>query len=88
MTEVWTGDESSVTETAASFSELLGEVVARKGDYVVDGVDVVIIWDVISLGPRPTASGNLPAVTEIVRLHHRYRGRCDGQNRNGELCDD
>jgi len=43
LTEVWTGDESSVTEAAASFSELLGEVVARKGDYVVDGVDVVII---------------------------------------------
>ena len=43
VTEVWTGDESSVTEAAASFSELLGEVVARKGDYVVDGVDVVII---------------------------------------------
>ena len=42
VTEVWTGDESSVTEAAASFSELLGEVVARKGDYVVDGVDVVI----------------------------------------------
>ena len=42
LTEVWTGDESSVTEAAASFSELLGEVVARKGDYVVDGVDVVI----------------------------------------------
>ncbi len=43
VTEVWTGDESLVTEAAASFSELLGEVVARKGDYVVDGVDVVII---------------------------------------------
>jgi hypothetical protein len=43
VTEVWTGDESSLTEAAASFSELLGEVVARKGDYVVDGVDVVII---------------------------------------------
>ena len=43
VTEVWTGDESSVTEAAASFSELLGQVVARKGDYVVDGVDVVII---------------------------------------------
>ncbi|MGC6396943.1 MAG: hypothetical protein ACON40_01005 [Ilumatobacteraceae bacterium] len=43
LTEVWTGDESSVTEAAASFSELLGEVVAREGDYVVDGVDVVII---------------------------------------------
>lgn len=43
VTEVWTSDESSVTEAAASFSELLGEVVARKGDYVVDGVDVVII---------------------------------------------
>ena len=43
VTEVWTGDESSVTEAAASFSELLGEVVARKGDYVIDGVDVVII---------------------------------------------
>ena len=42
VTEVWTGDESSVTEAAASFSELLGQVVARKGDYVVDGVDVVI----------------------------------------------
>ena len=43
VTEVWTGDESLVTEAAASFSELLGQVVARKGDYVVDGVDVVII---------------------------------------------
>jgi len=42
VTEVWTGDDSAVTEAASAFSELLGEVVAREGDYEVDGIDIVI----------------------------------------------
>jgi hypothetical protein len=42
VTEVWTGDESTVNDAAEAFSELLGEVVAREGDYTVDGVDIVI----------------------------------------------
>jgi hypothetical protein len=42
VTEVWTGDESTVSDAAGAFSELLGEVVAREGDYSVDGIDIVI----------------------------------------------
>ena len=42
VTEVWTGDDSAVADTASAFSELLGEVVAREGDYEVDGIDIVI----------------------------------------------
>ena len=42
VTEVWTGDDSAVTDAASAFSELLGEVVAREGDYEVDGIDIVI----------------------------------------------
>jgi len=42
VTEVWTGDENTVNDAAEAFSELLGEVVAREGDYTVDGVDIVI----------------------------------------------
>ena len=42
VTEVWTGDEGTVNEAADAFSELLGEVVAREGDYSVDGIDIVI----------------------------------------------
>lgn len=42
VTEVWTGDESAVNDAASAFSELLGEIVAREGDYSVDGIDIVI----------------------------------------------
>ena len=42
VTEVWMGDDSAVTDAASAFSELLGEVVAREGDYEVDGIDIVI----------------------------------------------
>ena len=42
VTEVWTGDESAVNDAAGAFSELLGEIVAREGDYSVDGIDIVI----------------------------------------------
>ncbi|MDA2995254.1 MAG: hypothetical protein O3A04_07760 [Actinomycetota bacterium] len=42
VTQVWTGDEGTVTDAADAFSELLGEVVAREGDYEVDGIDIVI----------------------------------------------
>ena len=42
VTEVWIGDDNAVADAAGAFSELLGEVVARQGDYEVDGVDIVI----------------------------------------------
>ncbi len=42
VTEIWTGDENTVNDAAEAFSELLGEVVAREGDYTVDGIDIVI----------------------------------------------
>ena len=42
VTEVWTGDGSAVNDAASAFSELLGEIVAREGDYSVDGIDIVI----------------------------------------------
>lgn len=42
LTEVWTNDENAVDDAAEAFSELLGEVVAREGDYAVEGIDIII----------------------------------------------
>ena len=42
-TQVWVGDEARVTDAAASFALLVGDVTALVGDYRIDGVDVIIV---------------------------------------------